>query len=303
MSHEPWKADRELSDLGVRGALSEQFPELALQAIEYLGSGWDYDAYLIDHRLVVRFPRREEVARRLDREEAILRFVRSSIGDETRVPEIIVRGQASTHFPYQFFGHAVIPGVEADDPDVPSSAELATDLGVALSRIHSIAPDSAGAIGIGIEEEGCEVRFLETLERIEMAPGVRDLVPEPLEWIESRPSMPREYAGPARFIHNDLCSEHILVDRGSGRLTGIIDWSDAALGDPALDFVGLVFLGGPAFVESALSVYRPSLDEGFRERLLFLARTLSMKWLADAIRRKRGDVESHRVWVLNSFAR
>ena len=40
---------------------------------------------------------------------------------------------------------------------------------------------------------------------------------------------------PARrtLIHGDLGAEHVFVD--AGRITGVIDWGDAVIGDPALD--------------------------------------------------------------------
>jgi aminoglycoside phosphotransferase (APT) family kinase protein len=49
------------------------------------------------------------------------------------------------------------------------------------------------------------------------------------------------------FSHNDLGIEHVLVDPAGWAVTGVIDWSDAALVDPAVD-VGLLYrdLGPPA---------------------------------------------------------
>jgi aminoglycoside phosphotransferase (APT) family kinase protein len=40
-------------------------------------------------------------------------------------------------------------------------------------------------------------------------------------------------APPRVFIHGDLGAEHIFVD--GGRVTGVIDWGDAVIGDPDLD--------------------------------------------------------------------
>lgn len=318
MPFEPWKSDRELNEAGVRGALGDQFPELALRTIEYLGSGWNYDAYLVDKWLAVRFPRRAEVAERLDQEAAILRLLRSSfecgrpvpeiatpespiVGAKIAVPEIIMRGQGSTHFPHAFFGHVFIPGVAADDPSAHASTALAVDLARALTLIHSITAESASAIGIGHEVERCGIRFRDTLDRVQQAHGFRDFLPDAYAWLRGRPPVPSDYPGPPRFIHNDFSLRHILIDRGTGRLSGIIDWSDVALGDPALDFVSLVLWRGWDFTDSVIRLYRPALDDGFRDRLRFLARTLAVKWLADAIRWKRGDLEKHRSWVLSAF--
>src|SRR6266566_401550 len=41
------------------------------------------------------------------------------------------------------------------------------------------------------------------------------------------------------LIHCDLACEHIFCDPVHGVLTGVIDWGNATIGDPALDFVGL----------------------------------------------------------------
>ena len=41
------------------------------------------------------------------------------------------------------------------------------------------------------------------------------------------------------FSHQDLGIEHVLVGPDPGTVTGVIDWSDAAIGDPARDF-GLI---------------------------------------------------------------
>jgi aminoglycoside phosphotransferase (APT) family kinase protein len=37
------------------------------------------------------------------------------------------------------------------------------------------------------------------------------------------------------FCHNDLGIEHVLVSPATMEITGIIDWSDAALADPGYD--------------------------------------------------------------------
>jgi aminoglycoside phosphotransferase (APT) family kinase protein len=57
------------------------------------------------------------------------------------------------------------------------------------------------------------------------------------------------------FSHNDLGIEHVLVDPHSGQVTGVIDWSDAALCDRASDF-GLVLRDlGAGALHAALARY------------------------------------------------
>lgn len=46
------------------------------------------------------------------------------------------------------------------------------------------------------------------------------------------------------FCHNDLGDEHVLIS-DDGTVTGVIDWSDAVIGDPARDVALLLFDFGP----------------------------------------------------------
>jgi aminoglycoside phosphotransferase (APT) family kinase protein len=90
-----------------------------------------------------------------------------------------------------------------------------------------------------------------------------------------------EPAPPTRTLavaqHNDLGAEHILVD-DQGELSGIIDWTDAALTDPARDIGSIYRDFGPdaaAFVGEALN---GPLTEDEARRVRFHARC---RWLED----------------------
>jgi aminoglycoside phosphotransferase (APT) family kinase protein len=64
------------------------------------------------------------------------------------------------------------------------------------------------------------------------------------------------------LVHRDLVPEHVLVDEG--RIVGLIDFEDATVGDPAIDFAGLFDLLGPDRIERLLAAYGRPVD---RDRL------------------------------------
>jgi aminoglycoside phosphotransferase (APT) family kinase protein len=91
------------------------------------------------------------------------------------------------------------------------------------------------------------------------------------------------------FSHNDLGIEHVLVDPAAFSVTGIIDWSDAAITDPAYDF-GLIRRDlGPAAFEASLGAYRVPVDDGFRERAGFYARCMLLEDLAYGVESGRRE--------------
>ncbi len=220
------ESDRPLDSRIALAALREQFPEEPFHHVELLGSGWATDVYLVDDRLVARLPRSAELAQWLDRDDAVLGFVASSLGSHIAVPQVCHRGGAGEHLKHGFLVCSLVPGVGADDPAAPLTDGLVEDLGVALTHIHSVPLETATAAGL-----------------------------EQRDW--------DDYQGPLRFIHGDFSPDNLIIDPVSGRLTGIIDWGNAAIGDPALDFVPLVLWRGWGFARAVIAAYRLPTDQDF----------------------------------------
>jgi aminoglycoside phosphotransferase (APT) family kinase protein len=82
------------------------------------------------------------------------------------------------------------------------------------------------------------------------------------------PEEPRAEA----FCHNDLGAEHVLVDVGASAITGIIDWTDAAISDPTRDLAPIYRDLGPEVFERTLAHYGGRFDDADCERAVFYAR-------------------------------
>lgn len=84
------------------------------------------------------------------------------------------------------------------------------------------------------------------------------------------------------LTHHDLGAEHVFVQGEPVRVTGIIDWSDAVIGDPAHD-LGLVLrdLGTSAGSEAYPAFLAAGVNsEGLMVRALFYARVKALEDLA-----------------------
>ncbi len=304
MNSPAWEADRPLTLEGARVVIGACFPEVDCRKLEYLGSGWEFDAFLTADGWVFRVPRRAWCADLFESERRVHQLVSRVLPPSIAVPSVEVMGRPALGFPYRFAGHRFIKGVAADAVDPHLMPTLARGIGAALGAIHSIPEEEARAAGVvELDPEGKGRK--EWLERgLERASGLRGLdvaIDPALSWV-THVSLPLpRYEGPLRFIHHDLDPQHLTVDSKTGQLTGILDWTDAILGDSARDFVVLVTWRGWSFAEEVLRSYRLSLDEGFRERLRFMACLLSVIWLAEA--HERGsDVAKGIEWVSNAFA-
>ena len=72
------------------------------------------------------------------------------------------------------------------------------------------------------------------------------------------------------LIHRDLSSDqHILCDPKKVEITGIIDWEDTSIGDPAIDFTGIYWDCREEFTKRVLAKYGGKVDKTFWERTIF----------------------------------
>lgn len=302
---QPWEADRDLEPEQVRRTIAAQFPDLEATDVEWIGSGWDNDVYLIDGTWIFRFPRRREVAGRLKTETDVLATVGPLLSPAgVSVPRIERIGVGGPDFPYSFVGYRRLSGLPADAVALTELAddELAKGVARALTRLHSIEPRRLQHASVPTAEEGPAdwlneaVKVAGELVRREDAVGAKRVT-----WLRSGLSCPPAYSGEPRFLHNDFCPDHLLVDPDTGRLSGLLDFGDVRWGDPAFDFVVLPAWRGWQFTERVVDRYELSLDRRFWDRLRFLARVDVLVWLHDA-HVCRADVEKHRRWVRNVFA-
>jgi aminoglycoside phosphotransferase (APT) family kinase protein len=106
-----WTADIDIDTALASRLIAGAFPQLGAQVVEPFGSGWDNAAFLVDGRVVFRFPRRRAVANLIEREIALLPLVASRLPLAISVPIYI--GAASLAYPWTFAGYECIDGTTA----------------------------------------------------------------------------------------------------------------------------------------------------------------------------------------------
>ena len=304
MSALPWYPDRSLTPQDARAAIATCFPDVDAQSAKHLATGWEFDVYLTDDGWVFRFPRQGWIAGVFEPERRAHDLVAPILAPNIRVPRVELVGKPTKSFPYEFAGHRFIEGVPADDVSRRFDATLASDIGKALEAIHSIPVEKARAAGIlelDLEDPGRRDWLTRGVER---APRLRGLDPaaDPgLEWLAATPVPMRKYEGPLCFTHTDMSSKNLIVDPRTGRLTGILDWTDTMLEDRAGDFARLVTWRGWDFAEEVLRSYRLPLEGDFRDRIDFAARLRSTVVLTEAHAHGM-DVAEYIDGVRNAFA-
>jgi aminoglycoside phosphotransferase (APT) family kinase protein len=304
MNSRPWETDRALTLETARTVIGTCFPAVDSDGLRHIGSGWEFDAFLTRDDWVFRFPRRAHYADLFEPEKPVHRLLAGALPSSIAIPRVELMGHPTAEFPYRFAGHRFIPGVAVDAVDPGLMPTVAREIGAALGAVHAIpeqASRAAGVVEMDADDDGRKAWLERGLRLASELRGLDPVVDDALGWASGLSLPPGRQEEPLRFIHHDLSPEHLIIDPRTGRLAGIIDWTDAILGDPARDFVGLVTSQGWGFAEEILRSYPHPIDRAFRERLGFMARLLSLIWLAEASEQGT-DVARLTRWVHNAFA-
>ncbi|MEV4134792.1 phosphotransferase [Dactylosporangium sp. NPDC049742] len=230
-------------------ALRAHVPELADVAVTELGRGLDNTAFLAGG-LVLRVAEAATVRR----EAALL----DALAGRVSLPVPAVRfADAETGV----LAYPLLPGRPLLGRSAP--AALAGPMGWFLRELHAIEP--ADVLGLVPVEDADPAEWLEDL----------DGPPELLDRLHTGVPAP----APRRVLaHADLGAEHIL--ERDGTVTGVIDWTDAAVTDPALDFARLYRDFGADFLAAVLDAYGGPTDPAFGERVVFFARCAALEDIA-----------------------
>ena len=136
---------------------------------------------------------------------------------------------------------------------------LADEIGVFLAALHRVPAGEALALGLRSVDLGREVYAPLVAESLpDLGPRSRDWVEETLGGFLREGGSER---APRALVHGDISAAHLLASPG-GALRGVIDWGDAMVADPALDFAGLLAGFGrmrgfrPPFLRRVAASYR-----------------------------------------------
>jgi aminoglycoside phosphotransferase (APT) family kinase protein len=267
----------------IRRLLARHLPGRAEGTVTPLGAGLDNAAFDVDGELVVRLstdPDPGERARTVQREARLLSLVAPRSPLPVPVPVVIAAVDGC-------LVHRKLPGRPVLDLPAGQRRTLAAELGTVLGRLLAALaaiPSEEAADLVDLDDTPPSAWLAEAQELVDrVGPAVPAGHRSALQAF-----LAAEAPEPARRLvlsHNDLGIEHVLVDPGTGRVTGILDWTDAALTDPARD-LGLVLRDlGPSALDAALAAHPPAPDDGagLRQRIEFLARCALIEDLAHGL--------------------
>jgi aminoglycoside phosphotransferase (APT) family kinase protein len=239
--------------------LRERFPALEIRDVRAIEDGWDSLVLEVNGEYVFRFPRRPEVEEWVEREILLLPELAETLPVDVPRFDFVARNGLLC------VGYRKLVGEPAGADLCEHSAE---DLGRFLAVLHRFPVERTRGLGVPYFDPAAWRAHFEGF-----CGDLRRRV-LPLLAHSERERAEELFAEVSRLdfepvlVHGDLGPEHVLVR--DGRVAGVIDWSDARVGDPALDFAWCLHGTSKAAADAIAQSYR--LDSATRERSLFYRR-------------------------------
>lgn len=215
-----------------------------------LGEGWDNHTYLVEGRWVDRSPRHDDLAPWLLAETRLLPMIVGRLPLEVPVPEVV------EHDPL-VVRHRLVEGTAADASVL--TREDGREVGRFLRRLHDLPGSVAAAASVrsGADDRRARDELVSAMRSVALP-----LVPPSLAAVAERLLDGATTVDAGRLCHGDLVGEHLLV-RG-GRVSGVIDWGDARVTDPALDLAWALNGTNESFAHEVVRSYGVTRDEAAR---------------------------------------
>lgn len=256
----------------IRHLVAARLPDHQVHSVVQVGEGTDNLAYEVNGTLIVRCSKEPDPAARaarVDREARLLAAVGGIAPLPVPAPSFTLPEQGC-------LAYRKLPGVPMLElPRRQRSAHassIAATLGDLLTALHAAPVEHMAALVGADDRPPAQWRREAAQTYATVAGDVPAAHRRPVEAFLDAPPPAGRWA--PVFSHNDLGIEHVLIDPGTWTVTGVIDWSDAAIVDPAIDF-GLLYRDlGPAAAHAAMGGYRTGANElvTLEERARFYAR-------------------------------
>lgn len=252
----------------------------------FLDEGWDFCVFEVDATWLFRFPKREESAARLRKEFRLLSDLKKWVS--LPVPDYQYFFESHEGSGWPFAGYKKIPGTPADLAEAIDWPTVARQLGLFLAELHIYPVERAERAGVPREKDSLVQWRDESLARLD---GIADLPVDKQDlsiYLEN--DLP-EHSHLRRLVHTDLWAEHILIDPHTCGVSGIIDWGDAAIGDPAVDHAAVYAWRGEQGLGDVLTHYSGTFDPDIIGRARYLATCLAIRNIS------LGQELGHELWI------
>jgi aminoglycoside 2''-phosphotransferase len=242
--------------------IHKEFPELKWKVAEHNVKGWNHYIIILDNKYIFRFPRTDEYTKELKNEILLLEYLNNKVG--INIPRYIYIAKDKS-----FAGYLSVSGEQLKKKvfkklSNKTKSLIAKQLADFLSSLHKTSNKITKQYKVkDINSKTLYKKLVSNINKYiisRISKKDQIIINDYLKEFKKYLVFPNKV-----LTHNDLYSSHILLNKNKKSISGIIDFSDRRVDDPARDFTEL-WDYGEKFVLEVYKNYKGPKDDDFLKR-------------------------------------
>ncbi|MEM9785361.1 MAG: aminoglycoside phosphotransferase family protein [Pseudomonadota bacterium] len=215
----------------VRSLIAAQFPHWADLPIRPVAtSGWDNRTFHLGDSMSVRLPSAARYAAQAAKEQCWLPHLAAYL--PLAIPEPLGAGEPSQHYPFHWTIMRWLPGQTVASATPKTQQSIAADLAHFLNALRRVPSVGGPAAGPHNFYRGGDLRIYH--QEVHHCLGQLDAKVDASAILRVWDRACRSaWSGAPVWLHGDVSPDNLLMQ--NGKLSGVIDFGNCAIGDPACD--------------------------------------------------------------------
>ena len=216
----------------VKRLVRGQFPQWADLPVERLTSGGTVNAvYRLGDALTVRLPLTADGVKAVEWEERWLSPLAHAL--PVTIPTMVGHGEPAEGYPWAWSVHRWIEGEHPVEGQVAEPEIMARDLAAFVTAVRNADVGGGPVAYRGVPLATVDAETRAAIKELRQTDEPFDAEAATAAWEESLAAPP--WTGAPCWVHSDLMPSNLLIT--GGRLTGVLDFATAGVGDPACDLI------------------------------------------------------------------
>jgi aminoglycoside phosphotransferase (APT) family kinase protein len=212
----------------VQSLIEDQFPHWSRLPLQRMTStGTDNAIFRLGPEMGVRLPRIERAVQQVGKELEWLPRLGPLL--PVAVPTPLAKGEPVRGYPFPWLVYRWLDGEDLQHRHVPDSKRFGQDLAAFVAALESVTATDSPPAG----QRGQSLLRVDEVTRATIRGLGKDIDGNRAMQVWQSALDAQPWPGPPVWVHGDLLPGNVLVH--DGRLTGILDWSSAGVGDPACE--------------------------------------------------------------------
>jgi len=248
--HRPFNANTITVAL-VRQLIAAQFPQwVGLPIVAAVPQGWDNRTFRLGEDMSVRLPSAAGYVPQVEKEHRYLPYLAARVPLPIPVP--VAQGAPGASYPFPWSVYRWLPGEPAATAPIGDLPQFATDLAHFFAALQGVDATGGPPPGVHSAFRGGPLTTYDAETRRSIV-ALGDAVDGHATTAVWNAALAAAWQGSPVWFHGDVAVENVLVH--DGRLSAVIDWGCAGVGDPACDTV----LAWTVFAGASRAAFRAAL--------------------------------------------